>query len=85
MLGHKAYYPRLGSSAALARPLKAPFGGDGFMALELAAGALDGRDGVVAYPAAFGPARIPPEARRDCPHIDAEGSKTLNSTAISQT
>jgi putative acetyltransferase len=54
VLGHKGYYPRFGFSAALARPLKAPFAGDAFMALELAPGALRGEEGRVTYPSAFG-------------------------------
>jgi putative acetyltransferase len=53
VLGHKGYYPRFGFSAALARPLKAPFSGDAFMALELAPGALWGEEGRVTYPPAF--------------------------------
>ena len=53
VLGHKGYYLRFGFSAALARPLKAPFSGDGFMALELAPGALQGKEGRVTYPPAF--------------------------------
>jgi putative acetyltransferase len=54
VLGHAGYYPRFGFSAALARPLKAPFSGDAFMALELAPGALQGAEGRVTYPPAFG-------------------------------
>ncbi|HTB37065.1 MAG TPA: N-acetyltransferase [Reyranella sp.] len=54
VLGHKEYYPRFGFSAALARPLEAPFSGDAFMALELAPGTLRGAKGRVAYPPAFG-------------------------------
>ena len=54
VLGHKSYYPRFGFSAALARPLRAPFSGDVFMALELAPGALRGEKGRVTYPPAFG-------------------------------
>lgn len=54
VLGHKGYYPRFGFSAALARPLRAPFSGDAFMALELAPGALQGEAGRVTYPPAFG-------------------------------
>jgi putative acetyltransferase len=53
VLGHKSYYPRFGFSAALARPLKAAFSGDAFMALELAPGALQGKQGRVTYPPAF--------------------------------
>jgi putative acetyltransferase len=54
VLGHKGYYPRFGFSAALAHPLRAPFSGDTFMALELAPGALQGEEGRVTYPSAFG-------------------------------
>ena len=54
VLGHKEYYPRFGFSAALARPLEAPFSGGAFMALELAPGALRGEKGRVTYPPAFG-------------------------------
>jgi putative acetyltransferase len=53
VLGHKGYYPRFGFSALLARPLKAAFSGDAFMALELAPGALQGKEGRVTYPPAF--------------------------------
>jgi putative acetyltransferase len=54
VLGHPGYYPRFGFSAALARPLKAPFSGEAFMALELAKGALDGVAGEVRYAPPFG-------------------------------
>ena len=54
MLGHRDYYPRFGFSAALAQPLEAPFSGGSFMALELEAGALQGSEGRVVYPPAFG-------------------------------
>ena len=54
VLGHPEYYPHFGFSAELARPLKAPFSGNAFMALEIAPGALQGRDGRVVYPPAFG-------------------------------
>src|SRR5690606_41926034 len=40
VLGHPAYYPRFGFSAAAAEVLAAPFSGPAFMALELAPGAL---------------------------------------------
>jgi putative acetyltransferase len=53
VLGHTGYYPRFGFSAVLARPLKAAFSGDTFMALELAPGALQGKQGRVTYPPAF--------------------------------
>lgn len=54
VLGHPGFYPRFGFSAALARPFKAPFAGDAFMALELEPGALAGSDGRVVYPPPFG-------------------------------
>lgn len=54
VLGHTWFYPRLGFSAALASKLEAPFRGEHFMAMELAAGALSGTSGRVTYPAAFG-------------------------------
>ena len=53
VLGHPAYYPRFGFSAALARGLAAPYSGPAFMALELIPKCLaDG--GTVHYAAAFG-------------------------------
>jgi len=54
VLGHPAYYPRFGFSAALAAKLASPFAGEAFMALELVEGALRGEAGQVRYPAAFG-------------------------------
>lgn len=54
VLGHPEFYPRFGFSAELARPLKAPFSGPAFMAVELVAGALEGVEGDVLYPAPFG-------------------------------
>jgi putative acetyltransferase len=54
VLGHPEYYPRFGFSAELASRLDSPFDGDSFMALELVPGALDGDDGLVVYPTAFG-------------------------------
>lgn len=53
VLGHPDFYPRFGFSAACARPFKAPFAGDAFMALEIVPGALAGGDGQVVYPTAF--------------------------------
>ncbi len=54
VLGHPTYYPRFGFSAELARRLHTPFrGGEAFMALPLAPGALEGDTGVVTYPSAF--------------------------------
>jgi len=55
VLGHTSYYPRFGFTAILTQKLESPFRGKaGFMALELVAGALSGRAGVVKYPKAFG-------------------------------
>jgi putative acetyltransferase len=54
VLGHPGYYPRFGFSAALARPLKAPFSGEHWMAAELVSGALAGVAGEVRYPPPFG-------------------------------
>ena len=54
VLGHPAYYPRFGFSAALAAPLDAPFSGESFMALELVPGALEGLRGTVEYSPPFG-------------------------------
>jgi putative acetyltransferase len=55
VLGHTAYYPRFGFSAALANSLECPFGdcGDAWMALELIQGTLQGVRGKVVYPPAF--------------------------------
>jgi putative acetyltransferase len=55
VLGHPAYYPRFGFSAALARRLTSAYTGDAFMALELSADALSGDVGYVTYPDAFDP------------------------------
>lgn len=54
LLGHEAYYPRFGFSAALAQKLVSPFPGPHFMALELVPGALEGMMGRVTYPPPFG-------------------------------
>jgi putative acetyltransferase len=54
VVGHAAYYPRFGFSTDKARALGSPFARDVFMALELSPGALEGVDGRVRYPAAFG-------------------------------
>lgn len=53
VLGHAAYYPRFGFSAALAESLQAPFSGPHFMALEFEPGAFAG-GGKVEYAKAFG-------------------------------
>jgi putative acetyltransferase len=54
VLGHHDYYPRFGFSSQLAGPLKAPFSGPAFMALELVPGVLAGVAGQVRYPPPFG-------------------------------
>lgn len=56
VLGHPEYYPRFGFSPAGAFGVKAPFPApdEAFMALELVPGALDGIEGTVKYPPAFG-------------------------------
>jgi putative acetyltransferase len=54
VLGHPNHYPRFGFSVELARPLRGPFSGEAWMALELKAGVLAGATGTVRYPAAFG-------------------------------
>lgn len=53
VVGHAAYYPRFGFSAALAESLEAPFSGPHFMALEFEPGAFAG-GGEVQYAKAFG-------------------------------
>jgi len=53
VLGHPAYYPRVGYSAEAAKAVKAPFAGPSFMALALKPGALDGPV-TVTYAKAFG-------------------------------
>ena len=53
VLGHPAYYPRVGYSAEAARTVKAPFAGPSFMALALKPGALDAPVSVT-YAKAFG-------------------------------
>lgn len=54
VLGHPDFYPRFGFSAPMAQKLASPFAGEAFMALELEPGALQGKNGKVTYPAAFG-------------------------------
>lgn len=53
VLGHPAYYPRVGYSAEAAKTVKAPFKGPSFMALALTPGALDGPV-TITYAKAFG-------------------------------
>ena len=52
--GHPGYYPRFGFSSDQAKLLESPFPPEAFMAMELCAGALDGIEGPVVYPPAFG-------------------------------
>ena len=54
VVGHPGYYPRFGFSTALARSLESPFPPDVFMALPLMPGVLEGIEGRVRYPRAFG-------------------------------
>lgn len=53
VLGDNLFYERFGFSAALADPFEVAWRGPRFMALELVPGALQGRKGKLAYPAAF--------------------------------
>lgn len=53
VLGHPAYYPRVGYSADAAKMVKSPFEGPSFMALALKPDALD-RPVAVTYAKAFG-------------------------------
>jgi len=53
VLGHPAYYPRLGYSAEAARTVTAPFSGPSFMALALKPGALN-TPVTIRYAHAFG-------------------------------
>jgi putative acetyltransferase len=53
VLGHPAYYPRVGYSAQAAETVAAPFKGSHFMALALKPGALD-QPVAVTYAKAFG-------------------------------
>jgi putative acetyltransferase len=54
VLGHPEFYPRFGFSSALAKPLRSPFTGDVWMAMELEPGALAGVAGDVIYAPPFG-------------------------------
>ncbi len=54
VLGEPEYYRRFGFSIERAASLESPFPPDALMAMELSAGALDGIQGKVKYPAAFG-------------------------------
>jgi putative acetyltransferase len=53
VLGHPAYYPRVGYSADLAKTVKSPFRGPSFMALELVPGSL-AEPVIIRYAKAFG-------------------------------
>jgi len=53
VLGHPAYYPRVGYSAELAKAVASPFSGPSFMALELVPGAL-AAPLTITYAKAFG-------------------------------
>jgi putative acetyltransferase len=53
VVGHSAYYPRFGFTAAAVSHLDSPYGGDAFMGLDLQPGFLAGRRGTVRYPEAF--------------------------------
>ena len=55
VIGHPGYYPRYGFIRARENGIEAPFtvADDVFMVLALDAGALDGVEGMVKYPAAF--------------------------------
>lgn len=53
VLGHPAYYPRVGYSAEAAKTVTAPFSGPSFMALALKPGALDASV-TISYAKAFG-------------------------------
>jgi putative acetyltransferase len=54
VLGHPEYYPRFGFSTAKASSIESPFPPEAFMAMELSPGALEGVQGRVIYPPAFG-------------------------------
>jgi len=54
VVGHPDYYPRFGFSTDRAKSLESPFPREVFMAMELRTGALDGIQGPVIYPPAFG-------------------------------
>jgi putative acetyltransferase len=54
VVGHPAYYPRFGFSAAKAALLEGPYPREALMAMELAEGALASARGRVVYPPAFG-------------------------------
>jgi putative acetyltransferase len=53
VLGHPQFYPRFGFSAKLAEPLRSPYSGPAFMAVELVPDALRHIEGEVRYPPPF--------------------------------
>jgi putative acetyltransferase len=53
VLGHPEFYPRFGFSAKLAEPLRSPYSGPAFMAVELVRDALRDVEGEVRYPPPF--------------------------------
>lgn len=55
VLGHPGYYPRFGFTPASRWDIRSPYDApdEAFLALELRAGALEGRSGVVKYHRAF--------------------------------
>lgn len=54
VLGHPEFYPRFGFSAKRAEPLRSPYSGPAFMAVELLPDALQGIEGEIRYPPPFG-------------------------------
>lgn len=54
VLGHEHYYTKFGFSAELAKPLRSPFSGPNWMALELRPGSLNEVSGSVCYLPPFG-------------------------------
>ena len=53
VLGHPEFYPRFGFSAKLAKPLRSPYSGPAYMAVELVPDALRGIEGEVRYSPPF--------------------------------
>jgi putative acetyltransferase len=53
VLGHPEFYPRFGFSAKLAEPLRSPYSGPAFMAVELVPAALRDIEGEVRYSPPF--------------------------------
>ena len=70
VLGHPNFYQRFEFSSKLAAQLESPYSGrESYMAVELAAGALDGVRGRAQYPPAF---EQPPQIRQACNDDQAE-------------